>query len=96
MGGCFLAGGGRVCFLTTLSLTTGGEKNERLVVPTHIPPRMNPNRQVRALCCPPPSSGRTCGVPASYLSSQQGAGEAIAVKKELRKAAPTCKVRRTP
>jgi superfamily II DNA helicase RecQ len=50
--------------------------------------------QVRALCCPPPGTGRTCGVPASYLSSQQGAAEAVAVKKELRKASPTCKVGR--
>lgn len=52
-----------------------------------------PTPQVRALCCPAP--GRGCGVPASYLSSQQGAAEAVAVKRELRKMAPTCKVGRT-
>lgn len=47
---------------------------------------------MRALVSPHPVAGRGCGVPATYISSQQGAAEAVAVKKELRKAVPTCKV----
>ena len=48
--------------------------------------------QVKALCCLP-SCG---GVPATYLSSQQSAAEATAVRRELRKVerggSPTCKL----
>jgi superfamily II DNA helicase RecQ len=43
--------------------------------------------QVRALCTLPGG-----GVPATYLSSQQTAGDKAAVYRELSKARPTCKL----
>ena len=44
--------------------------------------------QVRALVALPAGGG----VPATFLSSQQSAAEATAVRRELRKAAPSCKL----
>lgn len=43
--------------------------------------------QVMALCCLP-----AAGVPTTYLSSQQSAGEARAVRRELAKEVPSCKL----
>ncbi|KAJ9510093.1 hypothetical protein QJQ45_015561, partial [Haematococcus lacustris] len=45
--------------------------------------------QVMALCTGRPGG---CGVPATYLSSQQSKGEALGVLRELNKAQPTCKL----
>lgn len=44
--------------------------------------------QVRALCSAPACGG----IPATFLSSQQGRTEAVAVLRELNKARPTCKL----
>lgn len=54
----------------------------------HVPPH-SCAPQVIGLCQGRPGG---CGIPATYLSSQQSKGEALAVLRELNKDVPTCKL----